>query len=156
MELDEWADHGRRLGAIGRAVGWWIGDWLRYGNQRWGERYVRAARLTGYDAQTLMNMVYVASSYEPSQRHEKLSWTHHAEIAALEATEREALLRRAEDERLSARCLRDELRRLRRVAAAAVEDHEPREPPGSPTCVCPSCGTVIELEADGSRAEIAA
>jgi hypothetical protein len=150
LALNDWAEQGRRFGAIGRAVGWWIGDWLRYGNERWGERYVRAARITGYDVQTLMNMVYVASAYAPSQRHEALSWTHHAEVAALEPAEREALLARAESERLSARCLREELRRLRRVRAHLVS------PPSAPQVerptsrVCPHCGTAIELDEDGN------
>ncbi len=133
--LQEWSDHGRRLGAVGRAVGWWIGDWVRYGNERWGERYTRAARLTGYDVKTLMNMVYVASAYEPTERREALSWTHHAEVAGLERVQRAALLERAETERLSARCLREELRRLRRADAASSADVSVDRPR------CPSCGS---------------
>src|SRR5439155_23153814 len=39
LPLSEWAAQGRRLGIIGRGAGWWIGDWLRYGNERFGERY---------------------------------------------------------------------------------------------------------------------
>jgi hypothetical protein len=61
LDLAEWVDHGRKLGGASRSCGWWIGDWLRYGNERFGERYTRASKATGYDIQTLMNMVYVAS-----------------------------------------------------------------------------------------------
>src|SRR4051812_36750101 len=61
MSFEQWVLHGRRLGAIGRGIGWWLGDWLRFGNARYGEKYVQASRITGYDVQTLMNMVYVAS-----------------------------------------------------------------------------------------------
>ena len=119
---------------IGRGAGWWIGDWLRYGNQRFGERYVRASRITGYDVQTLMNMVYVASRFEPEERREGLSWSHHAEVAAAEPDDRGRFLDMAETERLSVRCLREEVRRARRIAA-----HEPEEEP-TPQIQCPECG----------------
>jgi len=88
LGFDDWIEHGRRLGVIGRASGWWIGDWLRYGNTEFGERYVRASRITGYDAQTLMNMVYVAAAVPPDERRHALSWSHHAELAALPSEER--------------------------------------------------------------------
>lgn len=135
LDLREWLEHGRRLGVIGRAVGWWIGDWLRYGSHRFGERYARAARITGYDTQTLMNMAYVASRYDPSERRTTLSWTHHAEVAGLDGEERERLLDLAESERLSARCLREEFRRTRKLLRAA----EKPAPSGGPL-VCPECG----------------
>lgn len=35
----DWLATGRRLGAIGRCSQWWIGDWIRYGTARWGEKY---------------------------------------------------------------------------------------------------------------------
>ena len=40
----EWLSTGRRLGTIGRCSQWWIGDWIRYGNARWGEKYAEAAQ----------------------------------------------------------------------------------------------------------------
>ena len=134
--MAEWAEQGRRLGVIGRGAGWWIGDWLRYGNERFGERYVRASRITGYDVQTLMNMVYVASRFEPEERREGLSWSHHAEVAAHAVEERSRLLDMAESERLSVRCLREELRRARRVEA----DEPETEAEPTPQIECPECG----------------
>jgi len=150
LPLAEWAEQGRRLGTIGRAAGWWIGDWLRYGNERYGERYARAARITGYDVQTLMNMVYVASRIEPSRRREGLSFSHHAEVAALERDAQDHWLARAEADRLSVRCLRDELRRERNVLSAA--GHEPSPQPPASTIVCPECGCRFH-DADESNAE---
>jgi hypothetical protein len=139
LELGEWAEQGRRLGTIGRGVGWWIGDWLGYGNARFGERYVRAARITGYDVQTLMNMVYVASRFDPSRRRETLSFSHHAELAAHDPAAQDRWLDRARQERLSVRCLREELRRERRALAAADEQEE-LPPEGESQLVCPECG----------------
>jgi hypothetical protein len=122
LDMRAWAEHGKRLGVVGRAAGWWIGDWLRYGNARFGERYARAARITGYDTQTLMNMAYVASRFEPAERREALSWSHHAELAGIAAPDRERWLELAESQRMSVRCLRDEIRRARRLEAAEEQE----------------------------------
>src|SRR5215213_10871726 len=81
MKLVDWVVQGRKLGVMGRSAAWWIGDWLRYGNLEYGEKYMRAARITGYDVQSLMNMVYVASHFDASRRRETLSWSHHSEVA---------------------------------------------------------------------------
>jgi hypothetical protein len=144
ISLSQWVADGQRLGAIGRGVNWWLGDWLRFGNAKFGERYVRASRITGYDVQTLMNMVYVASRFDADRRRERLSWSHHAELAALEPEDQEQWLTRAEDERLSVRDLRGELRRVTRaqekdvIAATSREDASP--PAAEPRHVCPNCG----------------
>jgi hypothetical protein len=148
LSFSEWLEHGRRLGLLGRSAGWWIGDWLTYGNHVFGERYVRASRVTGYDAQTLMNMAYVASRFEASRRRGKLSWSHHAEIAAMETEEQDFWLERAETDRLSVRCLREGIRR-ERLRSKAEEESTGRESCGPDEgeqpddMVCPSCGHVF-------------
>jgi hypothetical protein len=142
LDLDQWVKYGGRLGAIGRAAGWWIGDWLQYGSARFGERYVRAARITRYDVQTLMNMVYVASRFEISQRREGLTWSHHAEVAALPPEERERWLDLAESERMSVRCLRDEIRRERRMVKRAKQEGA-QEEADDHELVCPACGAAL-------------
>jgi hypothetical protein len=146
VPLGDWVLHGRRLGAIGRNAGWWIGDWLRYGNAKYGERYARASRITGYDTQTLMNMVYVASRFERSRRRAGLSWSHHAEVAALPQEEQEQWLTRVETDRLSVRCLRDELRRERRAITARQQDQPSAgaEPASTHVHCCPTCGQVVD------------
>lgn len=134
LEFDHWEQQGRWLGAVGRGCGWWIGDWLRYGNARYGEKYRAAARITGYDTQSLMNMVYVASRVEPSRRRENLAFSHHAELAALPAQEQEKWLDRIETERLSVRALRSALRGAEPAPAepAAPERTCPEQaPPGA-------------------------
>jgi hypothetical protein len=149
MSFAEWLEYGRRLGVMGRSAGWWIGDWLTYGNHVFGERYVRASRITGYDSQTLMNMAYVASRFDASRRRGRLSWSHHAEIAAMEPEEQDLWLERAESDRLSVRCLREGIKRERlrkkkadeeSAASEAVAAHG--EDPDA-DLVCPSCGHVF-------------
>lgn len=108
-----WAAVGRRLGGIGRCSQWWIGDWVRYGSTRWGERYAVAARITGYDAHSLRNMVWISSRFEPSRRRDNLTWSHHASVATLEPYEQDRWLDRAVAQRLSVSDLRIELRSIR-------------------------------------------
>jgi hypothetical protein len=111
LSASDWVRQGRTLGSLGRAVGWWLGDWLRYGSAHYGERYAMAARITGYDKQTLMNMTYVASRFEVSRRRESLSFSHHAELAPLTQAAQESWLQRAEEEHLSVHALRSAVRR---------------------------------------------
>jgi hypothetical protein len=161
LTLSEWIRQGRTLGAVGRASGWWIGDWIRFGNARYGEKYDVAARISGYDAHSLMNMAYVASRFETSRRREKLSFSHHAEVAALPPEEQEQWLDRAELEGLSSRRIRAELRRGARSApstspssrgASTRADQAPlpsrfsrsrRPTTAEAQVVCPQCGNTF-------------
>lgn len=135
----EWLTTGRKLGAIGRCSQWWIGDWIRYGTARWGEKYVEAARVTGYDVASLRNMAWVAAQFDLSLRSDKLSWSHHVLLAPLGAEEQRHWIERAIEERLSVADLRLELRARgrgsRREKAAASAESE-----GRGEDVCPHCG----------------
>ncbi|MET0305679.1 MAG: hypothetical protein ABW196_05550 [Solirubrobacterales bacterium] len=139
MDHTAWLATGRRLGTIGRCSQWWIGDWVRYGAARWGEKYAEAARVTGYDVASLRNMAWVASQFDLSLRNDKLTWSHHVLLAPLEPEEQGKWLRRADEERLSVADLRLELRGLREgdgkaPGAAAAKDA------GEEAATCPHCG----------------
>jgi hypothetical protein len=148
LAVGEWVEQGRFLGAIGRGSAWWIGDWLRYGSSRYGDRYAAASQLTGYDVQSLMNMTYVASRFDSSRRRPGLSFSHHAELAGLAPEDQELWLDRAEAGALSVRALRTELRMARQRASArqalsrtrleAEDDAKPTASDGA--VVCPHCG----------------
>jgi hypothetical protein len=124
LTVADWMRQGRWLGALGRASGWWIGDWVRYGNARYGDRYRAAARLTGYDEHSLRNMAYVARCFELSRRRAALSFSHHAALAGLSVDEQDLWLDRAEASTLSVSSLRSELRQTQHQAAprAALAD----------------------------------
>lgn len=135
----EWLRVGRHIGAIGRVSSWWLGDWLRYG-VRFESRYSVGARVTRYDAQTLMNMVYVSTRFSVSRRREDLSWSHHAEVASLCPAEQDRWLARAASSSLSVRELRAARAAERRPA---IGDHlRPSDAAVSqrPTVRCPHCG----------------
>jgi hypothetical protein len=141
LDHSDWLATGRRLGAIGRCSQWWIGDWVRYGTAKWGEKYAEAARVTGYDIASLRNMAWVASRFDTSLRNDKLTWSHHVLLAPLEPDEQRAWLLRASEERLSVADLRLELRGLR-----GGEDRDSsgggngRVSKRGKVSVCPHCG----------------
>ena len=146
MDLADWVAAGRNLGAMSRCSQWWLGDWIRYGNMKFGERYARAASITGYDAQTLMNMVYVASRFDISRRRENLSWSHHEALASLDENAQEYWLDHASGSKLSVSDLRLELRAARkrsRQENQETTDPEDDERDEADALVCPHCGEKI-------------
>lgn len=152
----DWVAAGRKLGAMGRCSQWWLGDWIRYGNTKFGERYSRAASITGYDTQTLMNMVYVSSKFDISRRRETLSWSHHETVASLEVNEQELWLDHATKERLSIVDLRYELRKARKGERQHAKELADKAgtasvDAGKSIFLCPQCGHQIHLEGPGAR-----
>jgi hypothetical protein len=94
-----------------------------------------------------MNMTYVASRFEASRRRKSLSFSHHAELAALDRESQDRWLDRAVAERLSVRCLREELRRERRELEKGAEGGTGSVPSsGAGTMVCPKCGVRMNVE----------
>jgi hypothetical protein len=111
-DLDErhWREAGQRIARTGHTMHWWIGDWLRFGNHRFGERYALASRITGYDVQTLMNHAYVASHVAVEQRRAEVSWSHYVELAKLRPADQTVWLAHIVTERLSVKDVRVLLR----------------------------------------------
>ncbi len=145
LGLDEWSAFGRRFGEIGRCSQWWLGDWIHYGNAKFGERYSRAAKLTGYDVQSLMNMVYVASRFAIYRRRENLSWSHHATVASFDVASQEYWLGRAVVDKLSVADLRIESRSSRRALQVPGGDAASGACERADSLVCPSCGELVPL-----------
>lgn len=113
LPFDEWTALGERLCAGAKVINWWVGDWWTSGQHRYGERAKTTAQgIFGREFQTLRNIAAVCSAMETSRRRDTLSWSHHAEVAALPASEADALLDQAEQNGWSRRDLR-----------AAVEQH---------------------------------
>jgi len=137
---------GRRIGAVGRCIQWLLGDWIAYGNAKFGERYARAAKITGYDTQTLMNMVYVASHFPISRRREGLSWSHHETLAGLRLEEQEHWLDQAVAHRWSVSDLRTMVRAARSEDPPAVEEGGRSTSRSGAVVSCPRCGEAISID----------
>lgn len=145
----EWLALGRRIGSIGRCSQWWVGDWVCYGADRWGEKYAEAGRITGYDVKSLRNMAYVSSRFELSRRRDNLTWSHHAALAALDPVEQDDWLDRSIADRLAVADLRIELRAAQRLASAPGGAGSETGPGVQATVLCPHCGHAIQLARGG-------
>lgn len=109
----EWGQIGGSLSTMEQAINWWIGDWLNFGERRFGEDYAQAVQETGRDAESLSNIAAVARRIEPARRRENLSWSHHRAVAYLEVGDQERLLERADRERWSKRSMEEAVRSLK-------------------------------------------
>jgi len=141
LDVRDWLLAGKRLGAMTRCSQWWLGDWVRYGSARWGEKYQQASRITGYDVKSLRNLAYVAGRFEVSRRRDTLTWSHHAEVSALNPSHQDEWLDRAAEEKLSVSDLRLELRAARR---GEERDDKPADPRKA-TVTCPHCEHEFDL-----------
>jgi hypothetical protein len=119
--FDAWVAIGRRIGELSSASAWWLGDWLVFGEDCFGDRYKAAVAATGLEYQTLRNYAWVARRVDASRRRSGLSLQHHAEVAALPEADQELWLLRAERLRWSRNELRRQLTTVRRRLAADPE-----------------------------------
>lgn len=123
LPLETWQKVGTDLHVITDASGWWQGDWLVYGQDRFPDRYQRALQETGLDYQTLRNYAWVARTFPPARRRPGLSFQHHAEVASLTAAEQDEWLMQAEESSWSRNMLRRQLQ-ARRVGGHTPDERE--------------------------------
>ncbi|MBE1455969.1 hypothetical protein H4W79_000183 [Nocardiopsis terrae] len=114
MPMDEWRYLGQQIFVISDSSGWWLGDWLVYGQSQYPDRYKMAISETSLGYQTLRNYAWVARQFSVPRRRTGLSFQHHAEVAGLPEEAQDMWLDRAERFRWS----RNELRRRIRSSAS--------------------------------------
>lgn len=85
LTFEEWDDLGQKLAPVGKSIGFIIGDWINYGEGRYGEKYDDAIARTGLAVQTLRNYAWVARRVEMSVRTDNLDFTHHQVVAKLKS-----------------------------------------------------------------------
>jgi hypothetical protein len=112
MPFEDWKALGAKLGMYTNASSWWLGDWLAFGQHKYGRRYKDAIAVTGLDYQTLRNYAVVARRFEVARRRYNLTFQHHATVCPLPDDEQERWLDRSERHGWS----RNELRRQIRAA----------------------------------------
>jgi N6-adenosine-specific RNA methylase IME4 len=112
----EWKQLGQGLGQIEGCVQFWIGDWARFGDKKGftgkytdPKVYDELEEITGLDRKTIKNYKSVAEKTS-SYRCDDLSFTHHMEVAKLEPKKQEIFLKKASEENLSVRDLRQAIR----------------------------------------------
>src|SRR5436305_1984979 len=71
--FEDWLKCGDFIKQSARSIHFLLGDWLNYGELKWGEKYKEAIELTGFDYQTLRHDKWIASRVDPSRRRENLA-----------------------------------------------------------------------------------
>jgi hypothetical protein len=145
LSYEEWFELGKNLQGIHRSVLFWLGDWLSWGEAKWGEKYAQAVERTGYAAQTLANAQWVAKKIEFSRRIRELSWSHHQEISYLDdKAEQDRFMREAVESRLTVSELRQQIR-LFRNPPPKLDWHETGDGPDVPPDPQPEFEEVAEV-----------
>jgi hypothetical protein len=156
LPIETWRRVGRQLFLISDSSGWWLGDWLLYGEINFPDRYKRAVEETGLDYQTLRNYAWVARRFPPSRRRDKLSLAHHAEVAAVVDDEQDRLLAQAEQLRWSRNRLRAEMKARRSTAGEGTRPHEEAHAAAEPDRVSGASDVPAEIGPSNLRIPISA
>jgi len=143
--FQEWEHCGRQLRLAEKAIHWAIGDWLNYGEGRWGEMYAQAMDETDYSYQTLRVDKWLSDRIKLLRRRNNLSWSHHREVAALEPREQDYWLDVAESENLT----RSELREAIRQGKRETREKRPEKVQApSPTLIVSRAEDMPEVESE--------
>lgn len=126
---EEWEENLRVLARDLDRGQWEIADAIIEANARWGEKYTRAAEITGKAKSTLENWVSVAKKFESSRRREDslhLRFGHFEAVASLtEPALQNKLLTEADKKKLSVDGLRERARAFRQQTGDS--DHDPAD-----------------------------
>ncbi len=134
LNLGEWLAIGETLQRMERSVMWWLGDWWRFGQRKYGEMASQASRdmvkdVTGHAYKTVANAASVAEKFEFSRRRENVPFTHHAEVASLPVAEAEALLDEVEQTGLGTRDLREKVKERKQIISVEAALAQPAPAP---------------------------
>lgn len=105
LTFERWQELGNQLKYFEGAIQWWVGDWLNFGERKWGEMYAQAVDPS--QAAIWKNYKWVSCAVDSSLRNDKLSWSHHLEVAKLEPNEQEKYLGLAALNNMTVRELRE-------------------------------------------------
>lgn len=108
MSLEEWAACGHKILRASSSLQWVLGDWAEYGDKL--GKLKEWADANSVNVHTLRKYALVSSKVQRSNRHEKLSWSHHAEVSELPAAKQLEWLELAERESLSVAAMREKIR----------------------------------------------
>jgi len=115
LDYEEWFDLGCRLGKLEGAVQWLIGDWAaaegRVLNGIHSDAYDLLEEQTGLARTTIEINKYVAESVDLLIRINRLSWSHHRQVAALPPAEQKRWLALAAENSWSVSELKKQIRK---------------------------------------------
>lgn len=114
VRFDDWEALKSQLTGAEKGAPWWIGDWLVFGEEHFGEEYAQVIdpddeekrETKQISGETLRVYGWVAAKVSRVRRRTNLSWGHHREVAPQEPELQTAWLALAEQEGWSVHALR--------------------------------------------------
>lgn len=113
INFDEWQKLGGVLQQIETCRQWWWGDYIRFGERKFGEMYVQAIDETKLEYSTLRDYVWVANTFNLSDRSDNLSWDIHRRAAS--APEPLNVLQEAEENKWTRRDVQERVKQLKKL-----------------------------------------
>ena len=107
MTFDQYQKIGRTFQQIQRSLAFWMGDWMNYGEQKFGDIAMQAVEDTGKSVETLIKWKAVAFRVRREIRVKELGWTHHFYVCYTPEDQRGPLLQMALNVGLTSRELKD-------------------------------------------------
>lgn len=113
ISFDQWRELGSQIRDSLHGHQWWIGDWLRFGGHKWGDKYESAAAVLGMKPSSIKTYKSIAETYSDLlTRVNNLPFHHHRLAATLAPKQRSKVLSAAVENGWSASRLRSELANL--------------------------------------------
>lgn len=109
----KWMEDGAALATMDRALRFAIGDWVLFGETRYGEEHAQAIDATKLSYSSINSARWVASRIPQIRRRTNLSWSHHEAVASLPPEKQDELLDLAEHEGLDREHVRDLAREVK-------------------------------------------
>ncbi len=111
LTYDEWENVGRTIQTLDRSIHWALGDWINFGEHKYGEMYAQAIEATAFTEGHLRNVAYVARRYPHNKRRATLTFNHHYAAAPVEDEEgRNMWLDKAEENLWTVKELRQQIK----------------------------------------------
>lgn len=110
--IEKWEEAGRVIFGLQRSVYWWIGDFLKYGEAKFGDDIYQAID-DNVSLYLLNRCAAVSREFAPDERNMNLSWTHHQALCGLKKPMQRALLVQAEENHWDSRQMREHIARMK-------------------------------------------
>lgn len=116
-KFEHWANAIRFAIATAESAPYWVGDLMRYAENRaeWADRMAQALDITGWSRQTILNYTSICNRVEEPERRLSPSVKHTDAVAALPREEQTKWLGKARDEGWNERELRVNIRASKRT-----------------------------------------
>lgn len=142
---EEWLACGKFIKQSTESVHFWIGDWMLYGEVRWGYTYKEVAELMGFEVQTIKDDKWVAARIPLERRTKAVTFSHYKVVADMhDPEEQDHYLQTAIDKELSVAAFREYVNKQESVYEQNTKQSSSHEDNSSPTRSTPSSQTALQ------------